>query len=155
MNRALSLDEPDHLRHRVLRRYRDEHVHVIGHQMPLLYPAFPLLGQPSENLPKVLPQLPIQRAPSALRYEHHVVFAHTHVVWFKLSNLSIVSLPFVCLAAHDRKSLRWTPTKTSNFYCHPGRAGGPPSGVRTLATPRFHASLRGTVRWSPHEYWGS
>src|SRR5712691_21876 len=76
MNRALSLDEPDHLRHRVLRRYRDEHVHVIGHQMPLLYPAFPLLGQPSENLPKVLPQLPIQRAPSALRYEHHVVFAH-------------------------------------------------------------------------------
>ena len=32
----------------------------------------------------------------------------------------------MCLAAHGWKSLRWTFPDTSNFYCLPGRAGGPP-----------------------------
>jgi hypothetical protein len=49
----------------------------------------------------------------------------------------------MCLAAHDWKSLRWTTPKTSNFYCLPGTAGGPPlvaregsgsGGVRGLGT---------------------
>src|SRR5262245_36372041 len=51
-------------------------------------------------------------------------YLHSHLVWLKLSVLSIVDLPFACLAAHDRKSLRWTTPETSNFYCLPGRAGG-------------------------------
>src|SRR5574338_138078 len=33
MDRALALDEADHLRNRVLRRDRDHHVHVVGHQV--------------------------------------------------------------------------------------------------------------------------
>ena len=43
--------------------------------------------------------------------------------------MSIWFLPFVCLAAHDRKFLRWTsiPTHTSNCYCLPGKAGGLPT----------------------------
>ena len=37
--------------------------------------------------------------------------------------LSILILPFVCLAAHRWKPLRWTSPEKSNFYCLPGRAG--------------------------------
>jgi hypothetical protein len=55
MDRALSLDEPDHLRHRVFRWDRDQHVHVIGEKMALLDPAFFLLGQPSKHLSQMPP----------------------------------------------------------------------------------------------------
>jgi len=51
--------EPYHLRHRILRRNRQHHVHVIRHQMPLLDPTLLLLGQSPEHLPEVLPQLPV------------------------------------------------------------------------------------------------
>ena len=53
----------------------DHHVHVIGHQMPFLDPALLLLRQLAKHLPKMPPQLPVQRLPAALRDEHHVVFA--------------------------------------------------------------------------------
>src|SRR5215203_567174 len=68
-------------------------------------------------------------------------YLHSHVVWLKLSNLSIVaSSPLVCLAAHEGKSPRWTHLEMSNFYCHPGRAGGTPFGIRwELGT--FHRAL--------------
>jgi hypothetical protein len=39
MNRALALDEPDHLRHRVLRRDLQHHVNVVGHKVTLFNPA--------------------------------------------------------------------------------------------------------------------
>src|SRR5947209_12959671 len=69
-------------------------------------------------------------------------YLHSHLVWFKLLNLSIVALPFVCLAAHVGSLYNWTPPKTSNFYCHPGRAGGTP----LLASPRLAAgAARGKV----------
>ena len=41
-NRAFALDEADHLGNRVFRRDRDQHVHMIGHQMAFLDPAFRL-----------------------------------------------------------------------------------------------------------------
>ena len=50
MNRALALDVPHHLRHRVLRRYRDHHVHMIRHQVPFLNLAFPLICQFAKHL---------------------------------------------------------------------------------------------------------
>src|SRR5215203_897446 len=60
-------------------------------------------------------------------------YLHSHVVWLKLSNLSIVaSSPLVCLAAHEGKSPRWTHLEMSNFYCHPGRAGGTPFGISVV-----------------------
>ena len=42
VDRALSLDIPDDLRHRIFRRYRQQHGHVIGHQMPFIDLRFPL-----------------------------------------------------------------------------------------------------------------
>src|SRR6478735_4055235 len=38
--RALPLHVPDDLRHRILGRYRYQHMDMIRHQMPLLDPAF-------------------------------------------------------------------------------------------------------------------
>jgi hypothetical protein len=43
--------------------------------MPFLNPDLLLLGQPSEDLPKVLAQLPVQRSTASLRYKDHVIFA--------------------------------------------------------------------------------
>lgn len=42
--------------------------------------------------------------------------------------------PFVCLAAHNWKLLRWTSTSTkmSNFYCYPSKARGLPKGFTKL-----------------------
>ena len=64
MKRALAIDEPDHLRDRVLRRDRDHHVHMIGHQMSFLDSALFLRGPLLEHLSEVSTQLPIQ-SPSA------------------------------------------------------------------------------------------
>jgi hypothetical protein len=75
MDGALSLDEANHLRNGVLWRDRDQHVNMIGHQMPLLDPALLLLGKLTEYLPKILPQLDVQRLSSALRNENNFVFA--------------------------------------------------------------------------------
>src|ERR1700724_1224946 len=36
-------------------------------------------------------------------------YLYSHFVWLRLSISSIVKLPFVCLAAHVREFLRWTP----------------------------------------------
>ena len=51
------------------------YVDVIAQQMPFLYPAFLLLGQISKHLPQVLPQLPIEHRPAALRDEDDMIFA--------------------------------------------------------------------------------
>jgi len=75
MNRALALDEADHLRHRVLRRDRDHHVHVIGHQVPFHDFALLLRGQLAKHLPKVPTQLCVQRPAPTLRDENHVILA--------------------------------------------------------------------------------
>src|SRR5262245_60443784 len=39
VDRTLALHEPDDVRHGVFRRDRDQHVHVIDHQMALLAPT--------------------------------------------------------------------------------------------------------------------
>ena len=75
MNGALSLHEPHHLRYRVLRRYRQQHVYVIDHQVAFFNSAFLLTGQLTEHFAQVFAQVHVQRAPAALRDEDHVVFA--------------------------------------------------------------------------------
>src|SRR5205823_13212692 len=70
-----SLDIPYHLRHRVLRRNRNHHVHMIRHQMPFLDSTLLLLCQPPEDLPQIPPQFFVQRLSTALRDEHHMIFA--------------------------------------------------------------------------------
>jgi len=75
VDRALTFDEPDHLRNCVFWRYRDHHVHVVGHEMPLLDLALLLQSQFTEHFPEVLSQLPVQRLSAAFWNEHDVVFA--------------------------------------------------------------------------------
>ena len=75
VDRTLPLDETDHLLHRILRRNRNQHVDVIGHQMPLLNPALLLRGQFSEHLAQMAPQLLVQRPAAALGDKHYVIFA--------------------------------------------------------------------------------
>ena len=71
----LPFDEADHLRHGVLRRDRDHHVKLVGHQMTFHDPARLLLRQPAEDLAKILSQLHIQCLPAALGNESNVIFA--------------------------------------------------------------------------------
>jgi hypothetical protein len=72
---ALSLNVPDHLRHRVFRRDRNHHVHVIRQQVPLFDPAFFLRSKLAEYLTEMLSQLHIQRLSSTLGNEYDVVYA--------------------------------------------------------------------------------
>jgi len=50
MDRTLPFDVPDHLCHRVLRRDRDQHVYVVGHQVPFLDSALALLRKSLEHV---------------------------------------------------------------------------------------------------------
>ena len=73
--RALALDVPYHLRYRILRGYRYQHVHMIQHQVPFLYPALLLTSQLPQYFSKVLPQLFVQHFSSTLGNKYHMVFA--------------------------------------------------------------------------------
>lgn len=86
---SLPLDEPDHLRHRVLRRVRQKNVNVIGHQVPFFDQAFLPRRQLAEHLARVLSQLRIQRSPSAFRDEDDVKFA---VPWRVAQTFELVHL---------------------------------------------------------------
>src|SRR5664280_1233119 len=124
VNRTLPFDKPDHLRHGVLGRDRNHHVHVIRQQMPFLNPAFLLLRQFAEHFSHILPQVPIQRLPATLGI-NTTWYLHSHFEWLKLSYSSIQFLLCVCFAAHARSFLDGLPY-LSNFACLPGRAGGTP-----------------------------
>ena len=67
VDRSFPLHKPHHLRRRILRRYRDQHVDVIGHQMPLVDFAFPLPGQVFKYHPQLPANLPIQYFFATLR----------------------------------------------------------------------------------------
>jgi len=66
---------PDGLRHRVLGRNQDHHMHMVAQQLPLFDSALPLLGQLPKDLAQMRPQLHVQRSSPALREEHDVIFA--------------------------------------------------------------------------------
>ena len=74
--RAFPLQIAHHAGHAVLRRYRQQHVDVVGHQVPLddLYPL--VLAELPEDLPKVGPYLVVDDFAPILRREHDVVLAH-------------------------------------------------------------------------------
>ncbi len=73
VDRALPPNEPDHLRHRVLRRDRDHHVYVVRLQVPFLDLALLLTGQAPEYLSQMPPELSVEHLPAVLRDEDHVV----------------------------------------------------------------------------------
>src|SRR6516225_8259148 len=73
--RTLPLHISDDLRHRILRRYRYQHMNMIGHQVALLDPAL----LPSRQIVKYLAQVPLdlpeQQFLAVLRRKHDVVLA--------------------------------------------------------------------------------
>jgi hypothetical protein len=75
MDRALSLDESNHLRNRILGRDREQDVNVVSQQMTFQNPALLLLCQPAYHLPQMRSQLFVDQLPSALRNENDVVRA--------------------------------------------------------------------------------
>lgn len=74
--RALPLQAAHHAGHAVLRRYRQQHMDVAGHQVSLddLYPLAP--AELPEDLPKVGPHSVVDNFAPTLRREHDVVPAH-------------------------------------------------------------------------------
>jgi hypothetical protein len=91
-----------------------------------------LLGQPSKNLPKVLPQLFIEHFAAALRNESDVIFYTP--TW---SGLGFHTRPSgfstnVCLAAHAVESPRWTPGNVKQLL-PPRQSRGSPAYARWAA----------------------
>ena len=74
--RALALQIPHDACDAVLRRYSHQHVHVVGHQVPLYYLDALVLAELPEYLPYVLPDLVVDDFAPILRREHDVVLAH-------------------------------------------------------------------------------
>src|SRR4030095_7677659 len=75
VDRRFPLDKANDLRHRVLWRDGEEHMHVIRHQMPLFDAILLLLRQRAEDLPKMPPQLMVERFPTILRDKDHMILA--------------------------------------------------------------------------------
>ena len=71
----LPLDEADHLGHRIFRWDRKQHVHVIGHQMPLLNFRVLLKRELAEHFAQMPSQLLIQRLSPTFRDEDNMIFA--------------------------------------------------------------------------------
>jgi len=61
MDRTLFFDKSDGLSYRVLRRYRNHHVHVIRHQVSFFNHAFLLHRQSTKHFAQFLPNLPEYR----------------------------------------------------------------------------------------------
>ena len=74
--RALALQVSHLARHAVFRRYGHQHVHVVGHQVPLYDLDSLVFAELPEYLPDVRPDLVVDDFAPILRREHDVVLAH-------------------------------------------------------------------------------
>ena len=70
-----ALEVPHYLRYRLLRRNRDQHVHMIRPQMSLFDTALLLLSQLMEHFSQMAPHLLVERSAPALWDKHYVIFA--------------------------------------------------------------------------------
>src|SRR6476646_3825740 len=73
--RTLPFHVSDDLRHRILGRYRYQHMDMIRHQMPLLDPAFLAARQIVKHLAQMPLDLAEQQFLAVLRRKHDVVLA--------------------------------------------------------------------------------
>ena len=76
MDGRFAVAKADHLGDRLLGRDRQQHRHVIGHQMPLVDTTLALLGSCPAHLAHMATELPVQRFMSLLRHEDHLRLAH-------------------------------------------------------------------------------
>ena len=74
-NRTLAFDEPDDVRHRILRRYLHTQMNVIGHCMAFQNFYFFLLTKISKNLSDPASQFPVDHFSAILRDKHNVILA--------------------------------------------------------------------------------
>ena len=72
MNRALALHITCHMRDCVLGRYRYQHMHVIGLQMPFQHSTFLLASQAVQHLAKILTELIIKHFSTAIGYPYYM-----------------------------------------------------------------------------------
>jgi hypothetical protein len=75
VNRALALDETDHLGNAVFGWNGDLHVNVIQHEVAFFDPTLFLVGQVSKHLAKMCSQLSIKAFSSALWYPNDMILA--------------------------------------------------------------------------------
>ena len=117
----LPLEVAEHLRNRVLRRNAQQHVDMIGHQVPFLDSTLLLPRQLVEHLPQVPAQLSVERLAAIFRNEHNMVFAPP----FGVIQTLVVHWQF-----SFRLALSGPPNRTkrlpelSNSRSLPGKAGG-------------------------------
>ena len=72
---GLSLDETDHLRHRIFRGNRDQHMNVIRHQMTFFDTTLPLLGQGVKDLTQMMSQFLVKRLATVLWNKYDMILA--------------------------------------------------------------------------------
>ena len=73
-DRTLALHEADYLRHGIFRRNRNQHVDMIGHQMPLLYLALAAPRQIVEHVAEPFLDRAKNRFLPVFRNENHMIF---------------------------------------------------------------------------------
>src|SRR5690242_16173038 len=105
---ALALDVADHLRHRIFRRYRDHHVHVVRHQVAFLDPALLLRRQTAQDLAEMRSKLAEQGFAATFRDEHDMVFALPPGMAWALELVHRGST-FRVLGGSRKRASRWTP----------------------------------------------
>ena len=71
----------------------------------------------------MLPQLAVERLPTALGNENDMVL-QSHLLWLRLSQSSIVKLLLVCVVAHDWKSPRWATARKVKLLLPPRQSRG-------------------------------
>lgn len=122
---ALALDVPDDLRDRILRRDRDHHVHVVGHEVPFLDAALLLLRKRPEDRTEVPAQLSVEHLAPAFWDEDHVVFALPPGMVETLVVIHLESLSWSL--SRSRRGSRLENPGNVKLGGSPGRAGGFPA----------------------------
>ena len=100
MNGALAFNISYNLRNRILRRDRNHHVDVVGHQMACLNFAFLLRRQLMKDFAQMLPELQIKRFPPAFGNEHNTCICSPIACGLNSCSPSLKFL-VMCVVAHD------------------------------------------------------
>ena len=72
---TFSLDIPYHLGDSLLRRYLDQHVHMVSHHMPFHYLTASMPGHFMKHRSKKLPYLSVQYLLAPFGYKHYMILA--------------------------------------------------------------------------------
>jgi hypothetical protein len=72
---GLSLQKSDYMRNGVFGRDRDQHVHIVWHQAPFLYPATFLQASPDEQITQLKAKVAIRLFRAVLAGKTHLIMA--------------------------------------------------------------------------------